>query len=600
MILTALANYYEQLLREHPDEVAEQGWSRVKISHLLVISEAGELVDIIPAPDKNGWMKRVPERVKRSSGIAPNLLADNSSYLLGIDNKGKPDRSKRCFEAARQAHLEAFSQVNSAAARSLCAFFASWDPDGAASDEAVSRAGDSPLAGGNLSFLFDGCDIGSDPMIEGAWDALCQTADDDEMARCLVTGQVGPIARLHPALKGIVGAKATASLVSFNASAFESYGHDGGQGLNAPTGKRVAFAYGEAFNFLSRDPYHHVRVGDTTVVYWAERGDEAAASLMGLLLGSAPSRTGGLADETSTKELDAAMRFLAHGELPNVDELDLSAGFYVLGIAPNSARLSVRLFERSEFGTVLGNVRRHYERLEIAHSDRDARLLTPYWLLKAADNPRAKDTVVTSELGGELLRSILTDTRYPESLYAHVLLRVRATHDDADAHVVRVNRERAALIKAYLIKNAHIYKEGTMETLDLGREELPYVLGRLFWTLEDLQHTVSPDINATISDKYFDAACATPSLVFPTLLKLEQQHLRKLKRDKPGLAHNIDARVTELLAKVDGFPSSLTAVQQGDFILGYYHQKNFDFQERQERARAKREQVSSNSVQLAE
>lgn len=604
MILTALANYYEQLRDEHPKEVPEQGWSRVKVTHLLVLSKEGELLNIIPASDKDGWTKRVPERVKRSSGIAPNLLADNSSYLLGIDNKGKPERAKRCFEAAKKAHLDAFARVSSAAGVALCAFFDSWDPEVACFHEVVVREGDGLLAGGNLSFVLGGAemlDIADDEEVARAYSNLSEAGGEECVAmRCLATGDEGtPIARLHPPIKGLYGAQSTgASLVSFNSPAFESYGHDGEQGFNAPVSEGAAFAYTAALNYLIKSPQHHVRIGDTTVVYWSERGDTANSTLMSLLLGA---QTDGLSlklvDETQDAELESIMKSLSAGEEPSIEGLDQSAVFHVLGLAPNAARISVRFYERNTFGAMLENVMRHYRRMAIAHAPWQQDFLSPYRIVHAAENPNSKNPVVSSELGGALLRSILTNTRYPESLYANIMLRLRATQDDEETHTVKVSYERAAFIKAYLIRNVEIYEEGTMETVNAERDEIAYVLGRVFWTLEDIQHAANPDINATISDKYFDTACTTPALVFPTLLTLSKKHLRKVKRDKPGLAHSLEAELEALLARIESFPKSLSNTAQGDFVLGYYHQKSADIQER---ARKKQEQEADETAALAE
>lgn len=584
MIVSALADYYDQLCRERPGEVAEPGWSKIKISHLLVISEKGELLNIIPAPDKHGWTKRVPERVKRSSGIAPNLLADTSSYLLGIDGKDNPERAKRCFEAAKEAHLETFSSVDSDAARAVCAFFESWDPDSAMEDENVQREEGGLLAGGNLSFVLEGEDVADDEAISAAWNARHRSAsDEDVVMRCLDTGEFEPVARLHPSVKGVYGGQSSgSSLVSFNSAAFESYGHEGGQGLNAPVSKDGAFKYTTALNFLMQSDTHHVRIGDTTVVYWADCNDEACTSLMSLMLGNLPPKakeeSGG--NKAVDESIGTVMRALSRGRLADVEGLDPDATFYVLGIAPNAARLSIRFFVRNSFGAMLENVRHHYERTAIVHFGQLRDYLTPYQLVSAADNPKAKNPVITSELGGALLQSILTDTAYPESLYENMLLRIRATSDDKDKGTQKVTYARAAFIKAYLIKNAKLYQEGTMETLNTERDEIAYSLGRLFWTLEDLQHSVNPNVNTTINDKYFNAAVATPSRVFPSLLTTAQDHLNKLARTKPNWAYAYDEKIRSEMENIYTFPKTLSNSAQGDFIVGYYHQKNADIQER--------------------
>ena len=599
MILTALANYYEQLLREHPDEVPEQGWSRVKISHLLVISEAGELVDIIPAPDKNGWMKRVPKYTQHTVAVeTENLLADKADYLLGL-KPGDSERGVDCFEEAKKLHLSVLEKVQSPAGLALRNFFETWNPSAAAEHPAIVKAGIGDLAGSNiLLFNVDGYDITEDlEVVSACLDHNRDCASGAAHGRCLVTGEYAPIQLKHDSIK-LLGTKATSPLVSFNERSFESYGHYKEQGLNAPVGEEAAFAYTTALNHLLASPSHRVRIGDTTVVYWAEHGDAANSAVMSLLLGA---RTEDLSfafvDETADASIAAVWDALARGKAPNIAGLDSQATFHVLGIAPKAARISVRFYERDSFGSMLENVMRHYRRMAIVHAPWQQDFLSPYRIVRAAENPSSKNPVVASELGGALLRSILTDTRYPESLYSNIMLRLRATQGDKDAHAEKVSYERAAFIKAYLIKNASIYEEGTMETIDAERDEAAYVLGRLFWVLEDIQHAANPELNATISDKYFDRACTTPALVFPTLVALSKKHLRKIQGKTSGLAYNLETRLGGLLAGIEAFPKSLSNTAQGDFILGYYHQKTADIHERAEK---KREREAAESAALSE
>ena len=594
MIISALSEYYDQLRHEHSDEVGEPGWALIKISYLLVLDQDGQLIDIIPAEDKKGWMKHLPEQSGRSGKSPhPYLLADNSSYLLGIDDEDKPERSIQRFSAAKEAHLAVFSTVQSDAARVLCKFFNTWNPDSALENEAVHRVGGNALrSGGNMSFIFQHCDIADDEAVKVAYEKYrSHSSGDAPIMQCLDSGELEPVARLHPTIKGVVGGESSGTrLVSFNERAFESYGREKEQGLNAPVSKDAAFKYTTALNYLVRDDLHHVRIGDSTVVYWAEREDTKATAVMALMMGNPAAKARLEAESlgrTEDESIRTVMQALSHGKLADVEGLDPNTTFYVLGLAPNGPRLSVRFFVRNSFGNMLENLRKHYERLHVVHSDQARNYLTPYQLLRAADNPKTKKPVIAPELGAALMQSILTDAPYPESLYENMLLRIRATRDDEDKKTgrktYRIAYERAAFIKAYLIKNVGLYKEGTMETLDTTRDEVAYALGRLFWTLEDLQHTVSPEINTTINDRYFNAAVATPSRVFPSLLKTAQDHYSKLKRTSPGLAYTIDQKIQEETALVKTFPKTLSNEAQGDFILGYYHQKNADIQERKQR-----------------
>lgn len=597
MILQALSEYYEYLAAEHPDRVARPGWCSRQVAFMLELSPEGKLVGIIPSDEKRGWTKAVPEQVKRTVGIAANLLCDNATYLLGIDAKGKPERARQCFEAARERHVAFLSGVDSPAARAVCGFFEAWNPAAAPGDPFVAAAGEALLAGGNLVFRVNGREALEDPAIAEAWDrAYLQPSDDAVVMTCLVSGEKAPIARLHPAIKGVAGAQSMgASLVGFNARAFESYGHDEEQGLNAPVGERATFAYATALNYLLADPGHHVRLGDTTVVYWADRNDDACAEIAYDFFGGPPrgaaeaGGASGAADaiDRSEKLIDDVMTKLSAG-LP-LEGVDPETNFFVLGLAPNAARLSVRFFQRARFEDVLANLKRHYERLAIARAPYEKKYLSPYRLLAETENPNAKQKAATSVLGGALMRSILGDLPYPEALYENAILRVRATQDNDERRTRKVTRGRAAIVKAYLLKNKGRSEEEVTVALNEGRVDAPYVLGRLFSVLESIQEAASPGVNATIKNKYYDSASAIPSVVFPLVVKLSDRHLEKLGRDNRGLAVHYEKMRGELLGKINAFPKRLTLEEQGDFILGYHHQTQKRYEKKDQDANPNQE-----------
>ncbi len=399
-----------------------------------------------------------------------------------------------------------------------------------------------------------------------------------------------PIARLHPSIKGVMGSQAMgASLVGFNARAFESYGRDEEQGLNAPVSERATFAYATALNYLLSDRKHHVRLGDTTVVYWADKNDDACAELTYDFFDARPHGPASAegAESDPDQLIEEVMTKLACG-LP-IKGVDLDANFFVLGLAPNAARLSVRFFQRSTFGDVLDNLRRHYDRLDVARAPYEKKYLTPYRLLAETENPNSKQKPATSVLGGALMRSILGDLPYPEALYENAILRVRATQDNDERHTRKVTRGRAAIVKAYLLKNKGRSEEEVTVSLNEGRTDAPYVLGRLFSVLESIQEAASPGVNATIKNKYYDSASATPSVVFPLVIKLSDRHLEKLGRDGKGLAIHYERMRGELLDRIDAFPKRLTLEEQGDFILGYHHQTQKRYEKKDQDAHQNQE-----------
>lgn len=569
MILQALADYYEQLSREHPERIARPGWCSRQVAFMLELSPDGELVNVIPAEEKRGWTREVPEQAKRTVGVTANLLCDNATYLLGLDAKGKPERARRCFDDARRKHLELLADVDSPVATAIRSYFETWNVEEASEHPRVVDAGEGLLAGGNLVFFVQGCEVLADRDICAAWDRRCErSGKDEEVMTCLVTGEKAPIARLHPAIKGVMGAQSMgASLVGFNARAFESYGHDEEQGLNAPVSERVTFAYTTALNYLLSDRNHHIRLGDTTIVYWADSDDEDCAALFSQAINpNFGERAEG--EDDPDEKLDAIMGALAAGR--QVESAKLDATFHVLGLAPNAARLSVRFFMSGMFGSMLDNLRKHHDRIDITRAPYEKKYLSPYFLLAETANPNAKQAAATSVLAGALMRSILADAPYPEALYSNVLLRVRATQDDDDRRTRKVTRGRVAIIKAYLIKNLN--KEAVTVSLDETKRDTPYMLGRLFSVLERVQEEANPGIKTTIKNRYFDSANAMPSVVFPVIMKLGQNHLNKIAGDRKGLAVFYEKQIQELCNGIQGFPKRLSLSEQGDFILGYYHQ----------------------------
>lgn len=593
-MLAELVEYYNQLVKNHPDEVAPMGWCSRKISYVLEISERGELLTVVPLDDRASMSRMVPAQVKRAVNIAANYLCDNSSYFLGIDNKGKPDRSKQCFEAARELHHHVLDGIKTVCAQAIIAFFDSWNPDTAKNHPVIQASDGKLLDGGNIVLYV--CHNGErfdallDKSLQDAWDAY-NTQDSDEAAymRCLVTGHNAPVARLHPAIKGVYGAQSSgASLVSFNARAFESYGHENEQGKNAPVSERAAQAYSTALNYLLSNPEHHVRLGDTTIVYWSKHSDKQNSRVFTFSMGGGQFSTTPKEKEDTDRMVNAVMKSIAQGKYRELDGVDPEATFYVLGLAPSAARLSVKFFLRNTFGTMLDNLADHYRRTDIIHAPQDTReFLTPYQLLREVENPNSKKPVVTPIINGPLLQSMLQNTPYPQALYTNALLRIHATQEDPDAHIRKITRGRAAIVRAFLIKNYRRdgYDERSL-TVELNEErnETAYCLGRAFSILEWIQESANG--KATITNRYFNSASTTPSVVFPTLIHLSQAHLQKVKRDRLGYGNWLEQQLNTVLGeeRVQVFPRRLTLNEQGDFILGYIHQKNKRYEPKSDKA----------------
>lgn len=567
MILQALVDYYEDLVAL--GKLDRPGWSSTNISYVLYINDDGELEQVasIKKEEDRGKKKALvprpvvlPTPVKRSSGINPNFLWDNSSYILGIDEKGKPQRSIDCFNACRELHHKILDGIDSPAARAVLAFFDKWNPTKAREHPALADKLEDVISGVNLTFRCDASYLHEDAAIRAAWQDNYDSAGDGPEMVCLVTGKKCAAELVHPSIKGVAGAQSSgAALVSFNGDAFCSFGHE--QNLNAPTGKYAAFAYTSALNYLLADRENVGKIGDTTVLFWAKGGQRQYQSCaMASLFGNLPLTY-------TTSDLRKITLDLINGKHVYFEEaeLDPSTTFYVLGLAPNAARLSVRFFMKNSFGMFVKNIHEHYGRLEIVRPEFDKFEDLPLWkLLDETVNQNSRDKSPAPGMAGETLRSILNNTPYPATLLNGVTLRIRAERN--------ITRGRAAIIKAYYLKNPHpdVPKEVLTVSYNPDSTNVAYNLGRLFSVLEDIQSAANPGIKATIKDKYFNSASATPSRVFPTLVNLAQKHLKKLEK---GREIYFSKQLSEIQLKFgEIYPDRLSLPQQGSFQLGYYHQ----------------------------
>lgn len=609
MILQALVRCYEALAER--GELEKEGWSPVKVSWGLELDADGQVKSLLlmGGTDAKGKqiprVMKLPDPVKRSSGVAANFLCDNSAYVLGIDAKGKPERTRECFAACARKHQDVLRDVRHPTAKAILNFFERWKPENAACHPAIQPNLETLLKGGNIVFVTHDAEgelqLAQDvPEIRRAWDEAYAKSDDAVMGRCLVTGEEGPIAILHPSIKGVMGAQSSgASLVSFNAPAFESYGKESardnqGQGRNAPVGKYAAFAYGAALNYMVGHADFHGRLGDTTLVYWAEGAEPAYGSAFMAMMGMG----GEDKNEITQKELSGVLTALCQGHTVKWANVPLNPEnrFYILGLAPNASRLSVRFFLQDSFDAFVKHYQKHQERLNIVRPAFDERETLSIWALlreTAIKNPN-KPPEFQRQLVEEMLNAILTGSPYPSTLFTQVEIRIRAEKE--------INRGKAAIIKAYLRrnvveqqrKNAHVYEEVLGVALNESKTtDLPYRLGRLFAVLEALQLEAFRDNNnrdskpnTTIKDQFFSSACATPVVAFPIIVDRAQKYLRKLKaKNKEGLARYYSDMMDDIIGNFEEkrYPAHLSLEDQGIFQIGYYHQRQRMYAKKEEK-----------------
>lgn len=586
MIINALYQYYERLLEDEDSEVSRPGYSKAKVSYALVLSRKGNLVDIVDLRVEKGkkLVSRemdVPQQVKRASGVSANFMCDNCKYVLGLNpkdkkEKNKKDRRKETFEAFVHLHEKILGGINDEGAVAVLSFLRNWDMANAGNHGKIAEVIEGLSEGGNLIFRLEGSEgyIHQRPAVMDAWENYCFNQKSEVSSQCLVTGKKSSIARLHPSIKGVAGAQAVgASLVSFNLKAFESYGKE--QSYNAPVSENVAFGYTTALNYLLRSEKHRIRIGDTTTVFWAERStDGLEEDLLGALFFPVREDSKKEGNEQRQVTRDPQTVQLLHDIFTKVRAgepvsegltgVDRNVNFYILGLAPNASRLSVRFWHVDQYGKFLDKIGQHYIDLAIVKSFENEPDFISIGMILRETAPLGDAKRIPPLLGGVLMRSILTGMPYPQVLYNSILSRIRADQ--------KVNYVRAAIIKACLARNWRYYNKGNEVNITMALNEqntnVAYRLGRLFALLEKAQEDANPGLNATIKDRYFGAASASPGTVFPILLRLTQHHIAKAEYGRIT-----DKRIEEVMCGIDSFPSHLNLEEQGLFVLGYYHQR---------------------------
>ncbi len=560
MILQALNEYYQRKTRLPDSDLAPPGFEHKAIPFLIVLTADGIFVSLDDTREGEGKKKiaktyLVPQAIKRASNIAANLLWDNPGYVFGVDSKGKPERLREQRLAFLEAIRSRFAACDDAGIQAVLSFLELGNFETVFSHPLWSEIQET---GANLTFRLEG---DSEPVCERpAVAAALSTKDDSDTEKtslCLVSGEDDVIERLHPSVKGVWGAQSSgASIVSFNLGAFSSYGKS--QGGNAPVGKRAVFSYTTALNhLLAKDSRQRIQVGDASTVFWAATPGHPMEELFPGLFGESSKDNPDLGTAAVAALLNAPKAGAGCFE-------NDGTRFYVLGLAPNAARIAVRFWHVKTVGELAVNIRRHFDDLRIVHAPHEPQTLSLFRLL-VATAMLGKSENIPPNLGGDVMRSVIEGLPYPQTLLSGAIRRIRAEHE--------VTYPRAAIIKACI--NRQSGKEELKVSLDENNTNTAYRLGRLFAVLERIQERANPSINATIRDRYYGAASGTPVTVFSTLLKLKNHHLAKL--DSKGEVINYEKLLGQIMDGITDFPAQLGLQDQGRFAIGYYHQRQAFF-----------------------
>lgn len=556
MILQALKDYYDRKAADPEGGIAPEGFEHKEIPFVLVLDRDGNLIQLEDTRRQVGKQTRakrflVPQGEKRTVGIKAYLLWDNAEYTLGLVAKGNPakvaERHRRFIERILALN------INEDIGVSAVLKFLQSDPVAAISgNEHLAEIQD---ANPFMTFRLNE-DQGLVCEREAVINKILVTPESGTAGLCLISGETAPLAVLQPAIKGVRGANTTGgNIVSFNLTAFNSFGKT--QGANAPIGKKSAFAYTTALNhLLGKDSTQKLQVGDASTLFWADKQSHLENEFSALF--DVPPKDN---PDALTDAVRSLYRAVDTGTMPVEDT---QTKFFVLGLSPNAARISIRFWHTGTVAEFSQRIAQHFHDLEIAHAPHERDHLSIWWMLSRIA-ALEKSENIPPNLAGDWMRSILSGMAYPDSLYQAALRRIQAERE--------VSYPRAAILKACLNRKARFQHQPEKEitvSLDKENKNPGYRLGRLFAALEKIQEEAQPGINATIRDRYYASASGTPASVMPILMRLKNHHLAKLEK---GRSIYFERLLGEIIGELSDFSAQLNLHDQGLFAIGYYHQR---------------------------
>ncbi len=573
MILQALKEYYDRKAADPDSGIAPLGWEWKEIPYLIILDREGNLVNVedtqeIVSEKPSAKSFYVSQSVKRSGKkFIPYFLWDNVAYVTGTDCKGNQDNAIK-QHAAFMEKLHAYTHVPSV--HVIEQFLSS--PDFLSQLEKFPAWQRAKETCAFVAFRFSDSNgtIFDEEEVKKIVDEMVAVPSGETVeAIDLISGQRGALAATHPSIKGVAGANTTgANIVSFNFPAAKSFGKE--QGENSPISTTSAFEYTTALNtLLSKDSKQKIMVGDATVVFWAAKNDAFEDALAGFFAEPAKDNPDRL-----VQNVEALFKSPQTGAGAFCED---DTRFFVLGLAPNSARISIRFWSVGTVAEMAGRFREYFDDLTIVHAPREKDHLS-LWRLLVSTAVLGKSENIPPNLAGEFMRSILEGLPFPATLLPSVLRRIKAEHE--------VSYPRAKLIKGCLNRkwrftNPNNERKLTV-SLDKENKNIGYRLGRLFAVLEKIQVDANSGLNATIKDRFFGSASSAPITVFGNLLRLAQHHLSKLKKEKPGYAINLEKTLQEIVAEIAAFPAHLSLDDQGQFAIGYYHQRQAFFAKKED------------------
>lgn len=590
MILDDLNRYYLMKVAEPGSDIEKHGWSTEKVSWEFRIDENGSLISVLPLGSDDGKRKfklmSVPVHDTRTSAPKPFFLCDNAAYFIGLE-ACKNERQKeeygddfyftdRKLELSREFHHARLDGLDDAGVQAVLRFFDNQSGVANLSHDALLAL----AQGGFITFYYlpDNTFIHERMKVVEAWQKYIDEAPCEETIQCAITGNESAPANLFPQLTGFPGAQsAGASLISFNDEAYCSYGRKSAdKALNASISEDAAFNVGTALRYLMRSKSNHVSFGDSQIVFWTDAKEQEASDLLSLVFNLDATVGGAKEDQNMLDQIRQRLIDIRAGR--KSPSFDSGANYYLLCLAPNAARLSVRFFQRGTMGNLERSFQQYLKDVEMigrnGESDRP-RSIRAYVYQTAAlgKAENVPDTLVNASLS-----ALVRNAPFPESLFTLLLQRTRVDKGIGGSGGKKYDAMnlRAAMLKACLIRYARQRGDKELErsltvALNDDNRNVGYLLGRLFAVLEKAQIDAIPGANATIRDRFIGSASSTPARVFPQLLKMAQHHIPKAEYG--AIADRRIEHIMSLINSEKGFPATLSYDDQGQFFIGYYQQK---------------------------
>lgn len=599
MLIQALCEYFDMLAAA--EKVTPEGYSKVKIHYLVHLTQDGKIdtissyqkIEKVPAGKDKIKEKAVPreelmpERTEKTA-IDANIVDHRPSYLFGLNYvdgalspADKTDKAKKSHAELVKSNLEFIKDIDSPVVNAYRCFLENWVPEQEIHNECLLALG-KDYSKSNYIFCLKGRPdllLHQDAALKEKWEKMNKSEEGEIpwIAQCGITGEITEIERIHRKIRGIVGGDPTGSvLIGFNNASERSYGTE--QAYNSNISKTAMKKYTGALNYLLSSPRHKALIDDMTVVFWAMNASENSEDILNAMLFGEAQGTGGISAEQTNLLLRQVLENVGNAAvtdktLLSFENIDPNVDFYMVGLKPNSSRVAIKFIYRKKYGEILGNIAKFQRDMQVTEHGEPVYMNK---IKKELVSPKSSDKNVDSAMMAKFFEAILYNTNCPYILLDTIVRRIRT-----DLYMGEV---RAGILKTCINRSNKNKEEQITMALNEESTNQAYLCGRLFAVLEALQKDALGKLNRTIKDAYFSSASMTPAMVFPKLIRLSQNHLKKAKHPD-----TYNKQIGEIMDKLqEKFPKRLSLQEQGRFEIGYYQQwqsepeKNADKQNAEE------------------